>query len=565
MHVKIGRTYNLCSLEPWIKGLERELTFTKVEHRHGYVPEGEERVIRNHKALYHVPVETPTLGCFPAGLLPRVIEWLVARKHTYEIRDHRDLERTRPEPDFSKLDKLRPGQDKAILQIATADMGIIKAATAFGKSFVIRQACKMYPKTRFLITSKRVSVVSLLYRRLVEELGEEMVGQVGGGKVQTGRRITVATTKSMMKVDPQEVDILFFDEVHNVGDNDVAKTLGYFDSCRMFGFTASPVRGDKTEMCMEALFGRFLVEFEYEDAVELGNVVPLDVYMVTVGGHIREASDTTRNKRTSYWNNERRNKVIAKAARRIDDNEQCLIMVETLEHAMQIHQYLPDYTVVHFGNVRLPYHAYELKKIARNQARRVPCLVNTGGDLYTHMDLKDLEGDDRQLYAWVSANETEKQYLERRKAAGLKSEFLGRFSSYEELKEKEFDSITPGSYVLIRQEEYVAGHKKSELAITNKEKERIQKDFESGKLKKVIATGTWKEGVDFDQLAVLIRADGATSEIDSTQIPGRLSRLSPGKDRGMLVDFDDQFNGWARRRSQQRLRTYRGHGWNIVT
>lgn len=564
MHVRIGQTYNLCSLEPWFKGLERELTFTKVEHRHGYVPEGEERVVQHRKPLYYVPVESPTVGCFPAGLLPRVLDWLKERKHTYEIVDHRDLTRTRPHPEFSNLDKLREGQDQAILQIAVADMGIIKAATAFGKSFIIRQACKMYPNTRFLITSPRVSVVNTLYRRIAEDLGKDQVGQVGGGKSDTGKRITISTTKSMMKVNPEEIDILFFDEVHGVGDNDVAKTLAYFDRCRMFGFSASPVRGDRSEMCMEALFGRFLVEFNYEDAVEMGNVVPLDVYMVTVGGHVRESSDTTRNKRLSYWTNDRRNRVIAKAAKRIDDEEQCLIMVETLEHAMNIHQYLPEYTVVHFGSVRLPYHAYELQVVPASQAKRVPCLVQEGND-YRYIDPDEELDKGTNLYAWVSSNLTEKQFQERAQAAGRKVQRLTRVTEYDAIREKNFVSIEDGDYVLVRQEEYVAGHKKSDLAITAKEKEEIQKKFESGELKKVISTGTWKEGVDFDQLAVLIRADGAVSEIDSTQIPGRLSRLSPGKDRGMLVDFDDQFNGWARRRSQQRLRTYRGHGWNIMT
>lgn len=69
--------------------------------------------------------------------------------------------------------------------------------------------------------------------------------------------------------------------------------------------------------------------------------------------------------------------------------------------------------------------------------------------------------------------------------------------------------------------------------------------------------------VDFAKLAVLIRADGATSEVNSTQIPGRLSRLAEGKEEGILVDFRDEFNAWASRRSEARIRTYRRHGWTI--
>jgi hypothetical protein len=491
MEVRIGRTYNLCSLEPWIAGLQRELSFTKIEHRHGYVPEGEERVLKERKELFMVSDENPSMGCFPAGLLPRVLTWLQNRGHTWKIADHRDLARTRPQPDFTRVDKLREGQGEAIVQIATADMGIIKAATAFGKSFIIRQVCKMYPNTRFLVTSPRVSVVSMLYQRIKEDLGEDQVGQVGGGKVQTGRRVTIATTKSMQKVNPQEIDILFFDEVHNVGDNEVSRTLAYFDSCRMFGFTASPVRGDKSEMCMEALFGKFLVEFEYEDAVAMGNVVPLDVGMVTVGGHVREYQNTTNNKRHSYWRNERRNKVVAKAARRFDDTEQTLIMVETLEHAMNIYRHLPDYTVVHFGSVKLPYHVYTLRPVNRRQVGASPCLVKEGA---RYIWDEEPEPDD-ECYAWVDTGMVEKDYKASAAAAGNNITYRGRYHSYEQLSNREISDIDINTdYVLIRQEEYVAGHKKSDLALTAKEKEEIQRKFETGELKKVIATGTWKEG-----------------------------------------------------------------------
>jgi len=378
MHVKIGVTFSLCTLSPWIKGLEDELTFTRVDYRHGYVPAGEPKRTFTPKRLYHIPEEAPTEGTFSAGLLPRVLEWLQARGHTHEIEDYRDLAAMKPMPDFSKVGLLRPGQPEALIQIAHADMGIIVAATAFGKSFVITQACRMYPTLRFLVVSPRVAVVDSLRRKLEEAVGKENVGQAGGGKRILGRRVMVTTTKSMTKVDPSEVDILFFDEVHGVGDNEVASTLAYYGDCRRFGFTASPVRGDRSEMCMEALFGRFLIEVSYQDAVELGNVVPIDVWMVRVTGNIPVANSIYENKRRAYWTNDHRNDVIAKVARKFPPEQQCLIMVETLEHAVHLHQRLPEYTLVHFGAVKLDYHAHEWRELTPPQQRRVPCWVKDG-------------------------------------------------------------------------------------------------------------------------------------------------------------------------------------------
>jgi superfamily II DNA or RNA helicase len=96
-----------------------------------------------------------------------------------------------------------------------------------------------------------------------------------------------------------------------------------------------------------------------------------------------------------------------------------------------------------------------------------------------------------------------------------------------------------------------------------KELDRLRHEFGAGTLLRAIATTTWKEGVDFPKLSVLIRADGAPGEVSSTQIPGRLSRISEGKDVGVLIDFLDEFNEWAKRRSRERMSVYRRKKWAV--
>lgn len=67
--------------------------------------------------------------------------------------------------------------------------------------------------------------------------------------------------------------------------------------------------------------------------------------------------------------------------------------------------------------------------------------------------------------------------------------------------------------------------------------------------------------VDFQGLTCLIRADGDTSAIESIQIPGRLARLAEGKDWAYLVDIDDSFSPWAKRRADAREKLYRDNKW----
>lgn len=575
MHVTIGRTWSLCTMKPWIKGIERELTFTRVDFRQGYIPEGEPTRTFTPKRLFHVPAERLTEGTFPAGLLPRVLDWLQSRGHTCEFIEYRDVKALKPMPDFSQVGLLRPGQSEALVQIAHADMGIIVAATAFGKSFVISQACRMYPTLRILVVSPSVSVVNSLRGRLEEAVGSDNVGQAGGGKKVLGRRVTVSTVKSMMKIDPSVVDLMFFDEVHGVGDNDAGKTVAYYDQCRRFGLTASPVRGDNSEMCMEALFGRFLIEVSYQDAVEMGNVVPIAVYMVKVPGRIRKSNSSYENKRLSYWTNDIRNDKIAQVANKVPEDDQCLIMVETLEHAIHLHKRLPEYTVVHFGSVSLEYHAYEFKELSSRERGRSRSWVRTGQFSFRLTTPEDDQEEPR--YGWIGTRMTNKAWKEAADASGREIRMIGRLKSTDELYgryedlDKDLDAIEPaptdnikpGDYYLVRQEEYILDVPKSSLSLTPKEKEALRIQFEKAELKKVIATTTWKEGVDFEQLAYLIRADGATSKVRNTQIPGRLSRLFKGKTKGIMIDFRDEFNDWASDRTDVRLRGYRSHGWTI--
>lgn len=88
--------------------------------------------------------------------------------------------------------------------------------------------------------------------------------------------------------------------------------------------------------------------------------------------------------------------------------------------------------------------------------------------------------------------------------------------------------------------------------------------FADGRIKKVIATPKWREGVDFKSLQVLIRADGSSGSIDAIQIVGRLSRIYPGKDFGTLYDFVDDYGPSYLRKSQGRKKHYEKQGWSII-
>jgi superfamily II DNA or RNA helicase len=107
--------------------------------------------------------------------------------------------------------------------------------------------------------------------------------------------------------------------------------------------------------------------------------------------------------------------------------------------------------------------------------------------------------------------------------------------------------------------------------MTLQRRRKLTKRFESGKLKKAIATTVWNVGVDFVHLDVLIRGEGSASKINDVQIPGRNSRLSVKKKKGKRVrkvgivhDFRDQFDRGFNRRAKGREASYTRMKWKQI-
>lgn len=97
--------------------------------------------------------------------------------------------------------------------------------------------------------------------------------------------------------------------------------------------------------------------------------------------------------------------------------------------------------------------------------------------------------------------------------------------------------------------------------ITQAQRDEWTKQFEQGKIRKAIATTIWNVGVNFTDLAVLIRGDGGSSPINDTQIPGRPGRINGVKTVATIHDYLDQFNAKCAKRASGRSSSYFRHGF----
>lgn len=408
-----------------------------------------------------------------AGMTARICQ--VLKQNNYDIKFEDFRERKVLDPDYSRLEVLRDKQADILAAIIASDCGVIEAPTGAGKSFLIRQLCKIWWQYKIIICSSFPGVLRQIHQELKEILPENQVGMIGDGRCDLGRRVTCSTDKSLIKCDLDRCDIFIFDEVHRAAAEKTKEVIAHIQHARMYGFSASPYgRSDKADLETESMFGPRICEMEYKDIQATGSIVPIEAYIVNMD-HCTPvtASTTTSLERHGLWRNDDRNETIAQLLRWIAEHvgpdPQILISVRTVEHAVYLGSLMPGFSLVY-------------------------------GDM----------SPDKRI-------------------------------RWERMK-------------LIRPNEH---------PLTAHQREQYRQDFRDGKLRRVIATGVWGTGLDFPKLEVLIRADGQGGLIPNTQIPGRVSRSSDGKERGVLIDFDDSFNDTLSQRASKRMTAYRKKGWTI--
>lgn len=218
----------LCSIKPWVSELKKPLSFKKSVYKlpGDYRAEVKEAVQKgknpNSVKRYEYQIEElfsvdKDIGYFLPGALSLVREKLKELGLTWVEEDNRDPA-LYPEPVWQNCSDLRNEDQLTILaSIVSAQGGIVKGCTGVGKSFIIRQLCKMFPTLNILVVTRRASVVKQLAVDIAKELPDE-VSQVGAGGHGGGTRVIVSTTKSLHKISPDAVQLLLFDEAHAVGD-----------------------------------------------------------------------------------------------------------------------------------------------------------------------------------------------------------------------------------------------------------------------------------------------------------------------------------------------------------
>jgi len=471
--LKAGNSLAVISRSDAVLGLlESKLQYTEKKFLYG-----KERYTRGKR------IEFTERDCFtydlkgrlvcPYGFYERLASCLEDRGYRVVIEDLRPHERPEIfEPNWDNvLDfaKLRYGQGEMLVQILANTCGQISCPPGYGKSFAIALLTKALPKARIDIIAPDADVVRNIYKDLVGMIPS--VGIIMASQNVVDKRVMVYSASSLHH-SRFDADVVLGDEVHKLAADKYIPNLVRYRRSRNFGFSATlDMRLDNKDMRVEGIFGPLIYKVSYSAAVKHGLIVPIEVHWRNVIMDVDPCADHSEETRTRWgiWRNRFRNRLIAGDAKAAGKDQQVLIVVRTIDHAVHLKRELPEFTLMYAEN-------------------------NLG---YAERDTYVRRGLIMDEEPWMT--------LDRRK--------------------------------------------------------RLKEQFESGELRKVIATSVWDQGVNFHNLSVLIRADASASPTLDTQIPGRTSRLSTGKERGIIIDYLDQFNLGFARRAKKRWSSYAANGW----
>lgn len=231
----------------------------------------------NYDALYDQTTHT-----FPVGLLRNISRALADGGHSVEVID----ERVKPGPVVPRTPDgitLWEHQKRCVEAALEAEVGIIKAATGAGKSFIAGAIIAATPDTEWLVLVHRDTI-----RHQLHESFEKWVPGEVSGLDMPRKRVVVATFQSvnrhLRELAPflRSVTGIIVDECHVAGARTYLETVKHCTSAYYrIGMSATPFqRSDKRDGIMMAQLGGLVADITTKELVDKGVLAKAKVTFV---------------------------------------------------------------------------------------------------------------------------------------------------------------------------------------------------------------------------------------------------------------------------------------------
>ena len=102
--------------------------------------------------------------------------------------------------------------------------------------------------------------------------------------------------------------------------------------------------------------------------------------------------------------------------------------------------------------------------------------------------------------------------------------------------------------------------------VSSDDRQEAVKDFENGKIKTIIATAIFNEGISINAIRLLVIASAGKSKIEVLQRLGRSLRIDKKTNKYTVdvYDFFDKGNRFTEKHSKERIRIYKKEGFDVL-
>lgn len=284
-----------------------------------------------------------------SGYLEKILPIIKSLNRKVDIRDLRQIGRKGAfvvDEQVIEETGFRPKQKELLLRMVNAERGQVCYPTGAGKSFLARVYCQALPKARLVFTTKHQAVLKEAYAGLKSVLPNVGI-YCSEKKENVGARVMCCSTGSLHHAIDWKPDALLVDETQELATPKMLRALSMFKLCRFIGLSANyKDRMDGADFELEGLFGPRIATLSYDAAMKAGLIVPIEVHWRSVKIKSPVAANAPRIIKQKYgiWRNAARNSLIAQDANSFPD-EQILIVVNTVDHAVHLRKILPDFEI----------------------------------------------------------------------------------------------------------------------------------------------------------------------------------------------------------------------------
>lgn len=250
---------------------------------------------------------------------------------------------------------------------------LIHMAVGLGKTVTFSQFINKVDG-RMLIISHRDELVRQPAKYFTCSFGIEMgIEKSSGEKVVSASIQTISKKKRSEGFKPSDFDVIIIDEAHHSAATSYKKVLDYFKPKCVFGFTATPERGDKVGL--QDIFSEIIFSRDLRWGIENGYLSDITCKRVEIGYNIsgirKSKNDLNLIQLDEYVNIAECNAAIAETYNKYAKN-QTLIFACSINHCNEIQKRIPSSRTIDHNTKK-----EDRKKILQDfKNKKFQCLIN---------------------------------------------------------------------------------------------------------------------------------------------------------------------------------------------